>query len=257
MSSRVLTPYERTQLRRHKRTDQELLQAGELPVEYLTGVVEFHTLELLVTQDTLIPRIETEGLIDHVLPLLLKSREKLPQGETLRVADVGTGCGAIAITLLHKLMETSFPAAPLLEVLASDISTKAVEVAKLNSKKILSPKAQEQLRIFTSDLLTDFPKNTAFHAMIANLPYIPTSRIATLDTSVKDYEPLVALDGGSDGLQLITQFLDQAVEYVVPGGWVFLEVDYTHTESAFARHRTHWSVHTFVDDFFAPEVCPP
>ncbi len=243
--SRILTPYERTQLQKYNRTEAELLAAGEIPVEYLTGSVQFRDLELFVTPDTLVPRVETEGLVDHVLPLLLAAATALDSGESLHFADVGTGCGAIAISLARELSKRHIA----YHCSASDISEAAIVVAQKNAKKLLTHEEQIAIDFFVSDLLGAFPVTKTFHGLIANLPYIPSARIATLEASVKDYEPHLALDGGEDGLELIAAFLDQAPTFLAPKGWVFLEVDYTHTADAFRTRSPGWKVHTFVDEF--------
>lgn len=241
---RVLSPYEKNQLLKHGFSQEELLKRGELPVEYLTEIVPFCGLELKVTPDTLIPRIETEGLVEHVATLLLRNQEAYSKTSPLTFADVGTGCGAIALAIAQKLERQKLP----FSLYASDVSEKALTVAKENARQVLSPKTLKKITFLNSNLLKNYPSTLRFHALIANLPYIPTSRIATLEESVKSFEPWIALDGGEEGLSLILQFLEQAKQYLLPGGWVFLEVDYTHTKAVFDAYAPNWKAETFIDE---------
>jgi release factor glutamine methyltransferase len=242
---RTLTPYERTQLHRHGKSEAALLEADETPVEYITGVVPFAELEFVVTPDTLIPRIETEGLVMHALKLLEERTTDWAGNGPLLLADVGTGCGAIGITISRALFERGI----LHNLYAADVSSAAVAVAEQNAERLLTSENRKHTHFFTSDLLDAYPKDQRFHCMIANLPYIPSDRIKTLDSSVKDYEPHLALDGGESGLTLIELFLRQAPAFLVPGGCILLEVDYTHDESAFSEFADVWKVHTFIDEF--------
>jgi release factor glutamine methyltransferase len=242
---RSITPYERTQLLRHNKSEAELLAADETPVEYVTGIVPFADLEFVVTPDTLIPRIETEGLVTHALELLAQHMSAWADSSPLLLADVGTGCGAIGITMSRTLFERGIPHL----MYASDISASAVAVAQQNAERLLSAKNQAVNQFFASDLLDSYPNDVRFHCMIANLPYIPSDRIETLESSVKDYEPHLALDGGDSGLSLIERFLDQAPQHLIPGGVILLEVDYTHDATAFSEFSSRWDVHTFIDEF--------
>ncbi len=207
---------------------------GEQPIEYVTGKVEFNGLVLTVTPDVLIPRLETERLAQ----LAVEEVNKIGQPQ-LTIADVGTGSGAVIIYLASKLADKQH------SYLASDVSQPAVTVAKQNAQAIV-PKAA--ISFFVSDILEQYPA-TKLDIIIANLPYIPHARIAVLDASVVDYEPHLALDGGEDGLQLIGRLLNTAPEYLKPGGTILLEVDYTHTQDAFAQFEDRYSVEVFLDEF--------
>lgn len=242
--TRVLTPYERTHLRRFGKSE-DLTALGSMPVEYFTGKVEFNNLVLNVTSDVLIPRVETERLAQ----LALEEAEKLianqrPIGvRPFVIADVGTGCGAVIIYVASQLRK-HHPGMTF-AFLASDISPAAIEVAIRNADQVV-PDAD--LQFFTSDLLCEFPQ-MSIDLLIANLPYIPSSRIPVLDESVKDHEPHLALDGGEDGLDLIHKLLGTAPTFLQPHATVLLEIDYTHTVDAFAQHCHQWRIEVFVDDF--------
>ena len=229
MNSRILTPYERTHLSRFGKNDININDYGEMPVEYITGKVEFFGRVFEINQDVLIPRIETEELINLALNNLPPSTSHIPH--SLVIADVGTGCGAIGITLSLELSKLKIPH----QIYLSDISEAAIQIAKNNAKKLLSQLLLHPSpftlhpQIFQSDLLVNYPNDLKFDLIIANLPYIPTARLAYLESSVTDYEPNLALDGGPDGLKYIRQLIKQAEKRLLPDGKILLEIDHTHS----------------------------
>lgn len=214
---RIFTPYEQTQLRRYGQA--ALLEGGldaadQTPVEYLTGKVEFADLVLSVSPNTLIPRVETEGLVKRAHSLCLE------RGYTA-IADIGTGCGAIALGLAHSLQQAKHSAT----LIASEISESALQIAEQNLDA--HPALQQYVQLKQADLLDTYADHS-LDLIIANLPYIPESILDSLDASVRLYEPDVALNGGAEGFQLIARLLDQAPSKLRPGSSVLLEMDYTH-----------------------------
>lgn len=179
-----------------------------MPSEYITKKAIFCGREFFVSPDVLIPRIETEEIID----LVLRHSARV---QNLLIADVGTGCGCVGITLANK-----FPEAV---VYLSDISDKALEIARRNANQEI---------ILKSDLLENYPE-ILFDVIVANLPYIPTKRIPRLLASVRKYEPHLALDGGPKGTTIINRLLAQLPKHLKPGGLAILEIDDTHTLKSF------------------------
>lgn len=242
-ATRVLTPYERTQLVRHLGTSAPDKVPDDIPIEYVTGKVEFCNLVFSITPDALIPRIETEELVHRAekeLRILLAESEET---RTLAVADVGTGSGAVIVTLA-KLFQTS---APRVHWFGSDISAAAIALATHNALDILGD--TQKVSLFVSDLMDEYPEHMSFDLLVANLPYIPHDRIAFLDRSVHAYEPHLALDGGSNGLTLIHAFLRQVTARVRTRGVVLLEIDYTHTVQDFNDFRNDWLIQIDTDSF--------
>lgn len=182
------------------------------PVAHIEGKRGFHALglELEVDRRVLVPRPETEHLVDWLL-------EDLPRDEAVRVIDVGTGSGAIALAIKH--------ARPDAEVSAVDVSDDALAVARANATRLGS-----EIALARSDLLRDVAVPPGgWSAVAANLPYIPTAVIDTLDPEVRLFEPHLALDGGADGLDAIRRLLAQIVEpagVLAPRGAIYLEVGY-------------------------------
>lgn len=207
--SRRWSPYEVNELNKYKIPESSWESFGEMPVEYITGHCDFHGLDIKVTKDTLIPRIES-------IDMIKLAEEKLKGKKDLAIADVGTGSGALAILLASRL--------PIKSLAMSDISPEALEVAKENAQRIIP---EVKPKIFISDLMESYGEDK-FDLIMANLPYIPSFRVKGLPLSVVDYEPHIALDGGDEGLELIRKFLPQAKEKLKPGGTIILEIDYAH-----------------------------
>ncbi len=243
---RHLSPYEYNHLLRHDIDPTQIDTYGEMPVEYITGHVEFGGQDFEVTAETLIPRIETEELVDLAFKELQTPATTSP-GESLVVGDVGTGCGAIGISLMLKALRK--PLLTSLEFYLSDISPEAIKVARQNSQRLLPAGAQPSLTFLTSDLLTNYPTDFQADLLVANLPYIPTDRIQSLESSVKDFEPSLALDGGEQGLSLIERFLKQVPAHLKPGGKVILEIDYTHTAEELQAFQPQLQVSIITDQF--------
>lgn len=186
-------------------------ERGE-PIQYIIGHVDFRGLEIRCDRRALIPRPETELLVEEVLTA--KGERRKP----LKIADVGTGTGCIALALLAEL--------PNAEITAVDISPEALALAKENAERLgLSGRiAFVQGNLLAVDAAV-FPE-ASLDLVVSNPPYILSEVCQTLDPSVKEYEPWLALDGGADGLDLIRPLAAQAARVLKPGGGLFLEIGY-------------------------------
>ena len=235
--TRNLTPYEETQLARYGGSRTQLLSSS-IPVEYVTGKAEFRDMVFEVTPDVLIPRIETEELVSHSLSHI---QSMAVGSRKIKVVEVGTGSGAIAITLSKSLAKMQIPH----HITAVDISDKALNCAKKNAQLLGTNPSSLSFR--QSNLLENL--SPSFDYVIANLPYIPSSRLTNLDRSVRDHEPILALDGGFDGLSLIRRLIHQSETTLTTEGTIFLEVDDTHTREVWAEFEEKWSCSCFVDSF--------
>lgn len=184
------------------------IEAGKA-LPYILGSWEFYGLEFELSPDVLIPRPETELLVDHALAFL-KEREKIQH-----CADVGTGSGCVAIAIAKHAAHARFK--------ALDISEKALKIA---SKNVGKHGLNEQIDLQRSDLLEG--ATGPFDLICANLPYIPSERLTHL--SVYKKEPRLALDGGQDGLLYIKPFLEQAADKMKPSACLLAEIDESHPE---------------------------
>ena len=187
--------------------------AGE-PVAYLVGQKEFYSLPFEVTPDVLIPRPETE----HVVMCALELAQQIPD-RPLRIIDVGTGSGCIAIALAKQLKDSL--GIDDLSVAATDISPAAIEVAKRNAQR---HGLDQQIRFFVGDLLTALPSGSRpVHLIVSNPPYVGRGEINTLDENVRLHEPDVALFGGPLGTEIIERLIDQSLPMQLPGGALIFE----------------------------------
>ncbi|HEY8997685.1 MAG TPA: peptide chain release factor N(5)-glutamine methyltransferase, partial [Edaphobacter sp.] len=186
------------------------------PVQYITGTQEFYGLPLKVSAAVLIPRPETEHLVESVL-------ERLPHDRTLEIADVGTGSGAIAIALATHL--------PLASITALDLSTAALAVAQANARTY---NLCERIRFLRSDLLDGLAaqeRGGGFDAIVSNPPYVPTGDHETLHPQVREHEPATALYAGEDGLSVYRRLIPQAAAALRPGGLLAMEFGYGQSEA--------------------------
>ncbi len=174
------------------------------PIPYLLGFKEFFGLKFLVNKNVLIPRPETESLVERIL--------KFTKGNKLSVVDVGTGSGCIAITLALKN--------PNLKITATDISSKALEVAIKNSKL---HRVENRIIFLQSNLLENVTEKIDIIA--ANLPYIPNTSWKKLPTEIKSFEPKLALDSGKSSTSIYQQIFKQAVKKLNSKGVIFYELD--------------------------------
>jgi len=188
--------------------------AGE-PLQYLTGHQEFWKAEFEVTPAVLIPRPETEHLIEAVLELARESGGDAG-GAGLKLIDVGTGSGAIAVTLAREL--------PQAEVWAIDLSHAALEVARRNAGRLLSGKDGARVHFLQGDLLSEVLRDGSFHFVVSNPPYVADAEAHEMQREVALHEPGMALFAGAEGLDVIRRLIPQAAEALAPGGWLVMEI---------------------------------
>lgn len=196
------------------------------PLAYLTGHREFYGLDFLVDARVLVPRPETELLVDLALQVAATGVAATATLQCpLHILDVGAGSGCIAVTLAVKL--------PAAHITAVDISPEALALARLNAER---HSVAGRITFVQSDLLSNLqPPLTNYHLLLANLPYIPSAELRRLP--VADHEPGLALDGGLDGLALIRRLLEEAPQVMSPQGRLLLEIGAAQGEAAAALAR--------------------
>lgn len=175
-------------------------RAERIPLQYIIGEQEFMGLKFKVNSSVLIPRQDTETLVEEAIRLLRPG---------MRVLDVCTGSGCVLISILKNVPDTTG--------IGSDISKQALLVAKENAR--LHEVEAEWVR---SDLMDNI--TGTYDVIVSNPPYIPTAVIATLMPEVRDFEPIDALDGREDGLHFYRRLMNEAGAYLNPGGWLCLEI---------------------------------
>jgi release factor glutamine methyltransferase len=188
--------------------------AGE-PLQYITGVQDFYGREFRVTPDVLIPRPETELLVEAAIGVT--------KNENAVICDVGTGSGCIAITLLCELPDA--------RAVALDKSAAALEIAKLNAAK---QSVTDRVEFVVSDCFETLNSNEhQFDLIVSNPPYVSASALAGLQREVRDHEPLVALSPGPDGLSVIRRLLSEAPAFLKPNGHMLMEIGFDQGEAVY------------------------
>ncbi len=189
-----------------------------VPAQYITGHQEFWGMDLIVTPAVLIPRPETEHLIETVLELQPSASGARIVRPEARIMDVGTGSGCIALALAKEL--------PQAKIIATDISPAALEVARANAAR---HQLESRIEFREADLLAGLPANT-FDFIVSNPPYIGESEADTVQLEVRKYEPRHAVFAGPTGTEVIARLIPQAQAALKPGGWLILEISGTIAE---------------------------
>jgi release factor glutamine methyltransferase len=225
---RPLTEPERAQLR-----DGVRRRAAGEPLQYVTGEVAFRHIIVKVRPGVLIPRPETEVLVDSVLPAIDAAIES--RGEAL-VADLCTGSGCIALAIAQERAAAI--------VAACDISTVAVTVAEENAVRL---GLAERVTVGAGDLFAGLPGDLLgrLDVVVSNPPYVPSADVPDLPTQVAGFEPYLALDGGPDGLSMYRRILADARVWLRPGGFLGVELDERMARSA-AAEAEEWYQHVRV-----------
>ncbi len=196
-------------------------RARGVPAQYITGHQEFWGMDLIVTPAVLIPRPETEHVVEAVLqaPGIGGQTADRGSGATagvrLRVADVGTGSGCIALALANEL--------PNAEIHAIDLSAAALEIARANAARL---ELESRIEFHQGDLLSKFEKNS-FDVIVSNPPYVGESEEDQVQLDVRKFEPRNAVFAGPTGIEVIARLIPQAQAVLRPGGWLFMEMSGT------------------------------
>jgi release factor glutamine methyltransferase len=187
------------------------------PVAYILGHKEFWSLDFIVTRNVLIPRPETECLVENVIECSKSYRNN----HSLKILELGTGSGAIIVALASEM--------PFHFYTATDFSFEAIQIARQNALKLISEK---KINWVLGDWLSPFKDNTAaFDIILSNPPYIKKNIIQELQPEIYRFEPIAALDGGEDGLDSLKQIIFAAANKLRPGGRLFLEIGYDQKNS--------------------------
>jgi release factor glutamine methyltransferase len=190
------------------------------PIQYITGVQEFWSMDFTVGPQVMVPRPETELLVEHALALCRQKRST--EGSCGRILDLGTGCGAIAVAIARELEGVA--------VWASDVSQDALDMARRNAIK---HGVEGRIEFVLSDLWQNLSnQELTFDVIVSNPPYIKSEAMDSLPPEVRDYEPRHALDGGEEGMRYIRDIIQEAPRHLNPGGWILLEMDPDQTNKA-------------------------
>lgn len=187
-----------------------LRRARREPVAYITGHKEFWSLDFVVSPGVLIPRPETELLVEIALQYIGKLAGRLP----VKILDLGTGSGAISVCLAKEKPPT--------EIVAVDVSRAALDTARANARR---HGVASRIRFLSGDLFVPVkPLRETFDVIVSNPPYIRTGELSTLAPEISQWEPMTALDGGADGIEAYRRIIGEGHEYLAPGGAIVLEI---------------------------------
>lgn len=196
-------------------------RARHEPFQYISGTTEFYGLEFNVTPDVLIPRPETEMVVERAIELL--------DGEASTFCEIGIGSGCISISILFHVANSTG--------VGTDISPAAISIARLNAER---HRVSDRLRLVDSDVFSALT-DQKFDLILSNPPYVPARDRDGLQAEVRDFEPHVALFGGDDGLTVIRRIIDEAPRYLHPGGHLLMEIGFDQSEKvAGLFHPTTW-----------------
>jgi release factor glutamine methyltransferase len=205
-------------LEKHELSDFKALikrRVQNEPVAYITGERGFYESEFKVAKGVLIPRADTETLVEEAVRLLKKA---LAQNITQKVLELGTGSGAIIVSLAKALPEHFY--------FANDVSLDALGIAKINAENI----ADDKVSFFSGSWFKALKSDFLFDLIVSNPPYIPTGDIKTLEAQIHAFEPMLALDGGSDGLDCYREIFADAHSHLIPGGVLLVEMGFDQKE---------------------------
>ena len=208
-------------------------RAAHEPLQYITGHQEFYNLDFHVTPDVLIPRPETEHLVEAVLLWATRFHDE----RMLQIVDVGTGSGAIAIALATHLAGATFT--------ATDISEGALAIARENAR---THDCEDRIQFVRCDLLPGLPDENRFDAIVSNPPYVPTGDASTMQPEVVDHEPHTALFAGGDGLDIYRRLIPAAHAALREQGLLALEIGHGQRD-ALAELLADWNDVRFIDDY--------
>jgi len=190
------------------------------PLQYITGIQEFWSMDFIVDPEVLIPRPETELLVEQTIERLDASA--VQADHLIRILDLGTGCGALAVTLAKEVKRS--------QILATDISPGAIEIARLNAEK---HGVSDKIEFMQGDLWQPLAgNNITFDLIVSNPPYVSTEEYEDLPPEVRSYEPRLALDGREGGIYHIRRIIEGSPAFLNPGGWLLLEMAPDQTDRA-------------------------
>ncbi|NLZ69857.1 MAG: peptide chain release factor N(5)-glutamine methyltransferase [Clostridiaceae bacterium] len=196
------------------------------PLAYVVGYTTFMGLEIICTDDVLIPRSDSEVLLERILDVLLTEGLSSEFYHGARILEIGTGSGCLALALQMERVRTA--GARVESLVATDNSSRALSVAARN---VEAHYAEHLVNLVETDIYPPTDVYGTFDLIFGNPPYIPTADLAGLDAEVREHEPLAALDGGTDGLAIIRRILAGLPRYLRPGGYILLEHGYDQREA--------------------------
>lgn len=187
-------------------------RANREPFQHISGRQEFCGLDFIVSPDVLVPRPETELIVEAGIEILRNIEKPV-------FCEIGIGSGCIAVSILHEIEDA--------QAYGVDISEKALLIARKNAGQ---NGVSQRLELKISDVFEAFKKNQKFDLIVSNPPYVPDKDVPTLQAEVRDFDPLIALTDGSDGLSIIRQIINKSPDYLRPNGFLLMEFGFNQSD---------------------------
>lgn len=207
-------------------------RANREPLQHITNIQNFYGYNFFVNSDVLVPRQDTEVLIEKTIEMIEENFDS-NSSSCIRILDMCTGSGCIAITLYKELIKRRFN----IDITATDISDKALTVTEKNRDLLIvkeskecqskgSKSIEDTFHIIESDLFTNLSRDKHFDIILSNPPYIPTKDIEELEIEVRNHDPYIALDGDLDGLKFYRKIIEESKDYLKDKGFIIFEIGY-------------------------------
>ncbi len=224
--------YELTHL--EEKTFQNFIErrANREPFQHIAGKQEFYGLDFIVTPDVLIPRPETELIVE-------KGIEILQDLENSTFCEVGIGSGCISVSILHEIK--------MAKAFGLDISKEALNIANKNAENI---GVFKRLELEMSDVFEVLDEDTKFDLIVSNPPYVPSKDVSTLQAEVRDFDPIIALTDGGDGLSIIRRIINESPKYLKPEGFLLMEMGFNQSNEV----REMFDLHIWQSVDFFPDL---
>ena len=220
-------------------------RSKRVPLQHITNRQNFFGYDFYVDSNVLIPRQDTEVLIEKILEVI-EANFNVEISSDISILDMCTGSGCIAITLYKELIKRGFN----IEVTAADISKDALMVAKKNIENLLGKSAlNNTFHIIESDMFSSISPSKKYDIIVSNPPYIPTKDIEKLEPEVRDYDPIMALDGDIDGLRFYRRIIKESSNYLDNNGFIAFEIGYNQGDDvkSLLEEKGYKDIHIYKD----------
>lgn len=220
-------------------------RSKRVPLQHITNRQNFFGYDFYVDSNVLIPRQDTEVLIEKILEVI-EANFNVEISSDISILDMCTGSGCIAITIYKELIKRGFN----IDVTAVDLSKDALAVTEKNVENLVGIKAlNNTFHIIESDMFSNINNNRSYDIIVSNPPYIPTRDIEKLEPEVRDYDPIMALDGDTDGLRFYRRIIEESSNYLNNNGFIAFEIGYNQGDDvkSLLEEKGYKDIHIYKD----------
>lgn len=220
-------------------------RSKRVPLQHITNRQNFFGYDFYVDSNVLIPRQDTEVLIEKILEVI-EANFNVEISSDISILDMCTGSGCIAITIYKELIKRGFN----IDATAVDLSKDALAVTEKNVENLVGIKAlNNTFHIIESDMFSNINNNRSYDIIVSNPPYIPTRDIEKLEPEVRDYDPIMALDGDTDGLRFYRRIIEESSNYLNNNGFIAFEIGYNQGDDvkSLLEEKGYKDIHIYKD----------